>query len=349
MVLALSEDNAILDIKNLKVRYKLGPYIVHAVNGVSLQVREGETLGLVGESGCGKSTLSISIMRLLPSNGYIEGGQVIYKGEDLTKVSDVRMRKILWSEIAMVFQGAMNALNPVFKVGDQVAEALIYHEGISKEEAFEIVRELFLEAGLDPARMNDYPHQLSGGMKQRVVIAMAISMNPSLLICDEPTTALDVTIQAQILDLLKKLQRRYGMSMIYISHDLAVVAEMSDRVAVMYAGFIVEDGDVVSIYKHPAHPYTKGLIAAVPSPQKIEERRIVAIPGTPPDLRFPPKGCPFVDRCPFRKDICEEKLPEYTMLDGRRVLCHFAEDLADLDPYEAWGEYWEKIEFGESV
>lgn len=349
MVLDLSERTAILDIKNLRVRYKLGPYTVHAVNDVSLQVREGETLGLVGESGCGKSTFSISIMRLLPANGYIESGQIIYKGEDLTKISDVRMRKILWSEIAMIFQGAMNALNPVFKVGDQVAEALIYHEGISKEEAFEIVRELFLEVGLDPARMNDYPHQLSGGMKQRVVIAMAISMNPSLLICDEPTTALDVTIQAQILDLLKKLQRRYGMSMIYISHDLAVVAELSDRVAVMYAGFIVEEGDVVSIYKHPAHPYTKGLIAAIPSPLKIEEKRIVAIPGSPPDLRFLPKGCPFAQRCPFRKDICDKELPDYHMVEGRRVLCHFAENLADLDPYEAWGEYWEKIEFHERV
>ncbi len=347
MVGILSEENIILDIKNLRVRYKLGPFTVHAVNDVSFQVREGETMGLVGESGCGKSTLSLAIMRLLPSNGYIESGVVDFRGEDLVRIPDVRMRKILWSEIAMVFQGAMNALNPVFKVGDQVAEALIYHEGISKEEAFEIVRELFLEVGLDPARMNDYPHQLSGGMKQRVVIAMAISMNPSLLICDEPTTALDVTIQAQIIDLLKKLQRRYGMSMIYISHDLAVVAELSDRVSVMYAGFLVEEGDVVSIYKRPAHPYTKGLIAAVPSPQKIEERKVVAIPGSPPDLRFFPKGCPFRDRCPFRKDICDEKLPEYHMIDGRRVFCHFAEDLADLDPYEAWGEYWEKIEFGE--
>ncbi len=345
----MSEEDIILKIDSLKVRYRLGPYTVYAVNGVSLRVREGETLGLVGESGCGKSTLSLAVMRLLPANGYIESGHVIFKGEDLVKIPEVRMRKILWSEIAMVFQGAMNALNPVFKVGDQVAEALMYHEGISKEEAFEIVRELFLEVGLDPARMNDYPHQLSGGMKQRVVIAMAISMNPSLLICDEPTTALDVTIQAQILDLLKKLQRRYGMSMIYISHDLAVVAEMSDRVAVMYAGFIVEDGDVVSIYKRPAHPYTKGLIAAIPSPTKIEERRIVAIPGTPPDLRTLPKGCPFAPRCPFRKDICDERLPEYHEVDGRRVFCHFADELADLDPFEAWGEYWERIEFGERL
>jgi len=344
----MSEENIILNIKNLTVRYKLGPFTVHAVNGVTLQVREGETMGLVGESGCGKSTMSLAIMRLLPSNGYIEKGQVIFKQEDLVKIPEVRMRKILWSEIAMVFQGAMNALNPVFKVGDQVAEALIYHEGISKEEAFEIVRELFLEVGLDPARMNDYPHQLSGGMKQRVIIAMAISMNPTLLICDEPTTALDVTIQAQIIDLLKKLQRRYGMSMIYISHDLAVVAELSDRVSVMYAGFLVEEGDVVSIYKRPAHPYTQGLIAAVPSPQKIEERRVVAIPGAPPDLRFLPNRCPFWDRCPFCKDICKEKLPDYHVIEGRRVLCHFAEDLADLDPFEAWGEYWERIEFGEA-
>lgn len=344
----MSSENVILEVKDLNVRYKLGPYTVYAVNGVSFKVREGETLGLVGESGCGKSTTSLAIMRLLPSNGRIEKGKIIFKGEDLVKIPTVRLRKILWSEIAMVFQGAMNSLNPVFKVGDQVAEPLIYHEGISREEAYEIVRELFIEVGLDPARMNDYPHQLSGGMKQRVVIAMAIAMNPSLLIADEPTTALDVTIQAQILDLLKKLQRRYGMSMIYISHDLAVVAEMSDRVAVMYAGYLVEEADVVSIYKRPAHPYTKGLIAAIPSPTRIEERRIVAIPGSPPDLRKPIKGCPFADRCPFAKDICFEKPPEYHIIDGRRVLCHFAEDLADIDPYEAWGEYWEKIEFGSS-
>jgi len=312
----MSEENVILDVKNLNVRYKLGPYTVYAANNVSFKVREGETLGLVGESGCGKSTTSLAIMRLLPANGYVESGQVIFKGENILEIPDVRMRKILWSEIAMVFQGAMNSLNPVFKVGDQ-------------------------------ARMNDYPHQLSGGMKQRVVIAMAIAMNPSLLIADEPTTALDVTIQAQILDLLKKLQRRYGMSMIYISHDLACVAEMSDRVSVMYAGYIVEDGDVVSIYKRPAHPYTKGLIAAVPSPTRIEEGRIVSIPGSPPDLRIPIKHCPFVDRCPMAKDICREALPEYRIIDGRRVMCHFAEDLADLDPFEVWGEYWEKIEFGE--
>jgi len=343
----MSEENVILEVKNLNVRYRLGPYTVYAVNNASFKVREGETLGLVGESGCGKSTTSLAIMRLLPANGYVESGEVIFKGENILEIPDVRMRKILWSEIAMVFQGAMNSLNPVFKVGDQVAEPLIYHEGISKEEAYEIVRELFIEVGLDPARMNDYPHQLSGGMKQRVVIAMAIAMNPSLLIADEPTTALDVTIQAQILDLLKKLQRRYGMSMIYISHDLACVAEMSDRVAVMYAGYIVEDGDVVSIYKRPAHPYTKGLIAAVPSPTKIEEGKIVAIPGSPPDLRRPITYCPFVDRCPMAKDICRQEVPDYHIIEGRRVMCHFAEDLADLDPYEVWGEYWQKIEFGE--
>lgn len=342
----LSEEGVILDIRDLHVRYKLGPYTIYAVNGVNLKVHEGETLGLVGESGCGKSTCVLAIMRLLPSNGYVERGQIIFKGEDLLKVPEVRMRKILWSGISMIFQGSMNSLNPVFKVGDQVAEPLIYHEGISKEEAYEIVRELFLEVGLDPARMNDYPHQLSGGMKQRAVIAMSIALNPSLLIADEPTTALDVTIQAQILDLLKKLQRRYGMAMIYVSHDLACVAEMSDSVVVMYAGYAVEKGDVVSIYKHPVHPYTKGLIAAVPSHTKIGEGKIAAIPGFPPDLRFPINHCPFVERCPVAKDICREKLPEYHVIDGRVVLCHFAEDLADVDPFSLWGEYWEKVEFG---
>ena len=337
----------LLEVKNLSVRYATRGGDVKAVNNVSFYLKKGETIGLVGESGCGKSTLGFSLMRLLPPNGRIVSGEVILEGEDIIKMNEVMMRRVRWKKIAMIFQGAMNALNPVFTVGDQIAEVLMLHEKMTKEEAYEIVRELFIQVGLDPSRISDYPHQLSGGMKQRSVIAMALALNPSIVIADEPTTALDVTIQAQILDLMVRLQRRYGLSMIYISHDLAVIAEIAHRVHVMYAGHMVEKGNVVSIYKHPIHPYTKGLIASVPTIQKIKEKRLISIPGAPPDLRNPPKGCPFWPRCPFAKDICKQEFPPEVEIDGVWVLCHFAREVADIPPDEAWEKVFERYEAGQ--
>ncbi len=344
----MSSEN-VLEVRNLSVRYITRRGEVKAVNNVNFSLRRGETLGLVGESGCGKSTLGYSLMRLLPANGRIVSGEIYLEGDNILEMDEIMLRKIRWKKISMIFQGAMNALNPVFTVGDQIAEVLMLHERMTKEEAYEVVRELFIQVGLDPARIKDYPHQLSGGMKQRVVIAMALALNPSVVIADEPTTALDVTIQAQILDLMRKLQRRYGLSMIYITHDLAVVAEISHRVMVMYAGHIMEYGDVVSIFKHPVHPYTKGLIASVPTIQKVKEKRLISIPGSPPDLVNPPSGCPFRLRCPFAKDICKEKEPPYTEVDGSLAKCHFARELADISPEEAWEAVFEKYEAGVKV
>jgi len=344
----MSSEN-VLEVRNLSVRYITRRGEVKAVNNVNFSLRRGETLGLVGESGCGKSTLGYSLMRLLPANGRIVSGEIYLEGDNILEMDEIMLRKIRWKKISMIFQGAMNALNPVFTVGDQIAEVLMLHERMTKEEAYEVVRELFIQVGLDPARIKDYPHQLSGGMKQRVVIAMALALNPSIVIADEPTTALDVTIQAQILDLMRKLQRRYGLSMIYITHDLAVVAEISHRVMVMYAGHIMEYGDVVSIFKHPVHPYTKGLIASVPTIQKVKEKRLISIPGSPPDLVNPPSGCPFRLRCPFAKDICKEKEPPYTEVDGSLAKCHFARELADISPEEAWEAVFEKYEAGVKV
>jgi len=332
----------VLEVKNLVVRYFTRMGDVKAVNDVSFSLKRGETLGLVGESGCGKTTLGLSLMRLLPRNGRIERGEILLEGEDIIKMDETLLRSIRWKKISMIFQGAMNALNPVFPVGDQVAEVLMLHEKVTKEEAYEIVRELFLQVGLDVSRMKDYPHQLSGGMKQRVVIAMALALNPTIVIADEPTTALDVTIQAQILDLLNKLKRRYGLSMIYITHDLAVIAEISDRVAVMYAGYMVEIADVVKLFKKPIHPYTKGLIASVPTIRRAKERKLISIPGAPPNLISPPPGCPFAPRCPFAKDVCREELPEPVMMDGHLVRCHFADELKEIPPLEAWKIVWER-------
>jgi len=327
----------LLEIRNLYVRYKTMKGNVKAVNDVSLKVARGEVLGLAGESGCGKTTLGLSLMKILPSNGWIESGQIIFKGRNIVDLPESEMKKIRWKEISMIFQGAMNALNPVIKVGDQVAEVLMLHEGMTKEEALEVVRELFIQVGLEPGRVNAYPHQLSGGMKQRVVIAMALALRPSLVIADEPTTALDVTIQAQILDLLKKLQRRFGVSVIYITHDLAVLAEVANKVAIMYAGYIMEYGDVVSIFKEPIHPYTKGLIGSIPSISRIKKRRkLFSIPGAPPDLRQMAPGCPFAPRCPLAKDICRKEVPEPREINKQIVRCHFADELIGVPPEDIW-------------
>jgi len=306
--------------------------VVKAVDDVSFKIPTGKVVGLAGESGSGKTTIAMSIMRLLPSNGKIVDGEIILDDEiDLTKVDERYMReKIRWKKIAIIFQGAMNALNPVLNVGDQIVEAILAHENVSREEEWQRTKQLFEEVGLDPDRIRHYPHEFSGGMRQRVMIAMALACNPSLVIADEPTTALDVTIQAEIIDLLLDLQKAYNLSVLLISHDLSVMAQMSHHIAILYGGKLMEYGDAVSIFKKPRHPYTQGLISSLPSVSRTKkERKLVAIPGSPPDLLNPPAGCPFNPRCPIAKDICYKEMPTLEKVDGSYVACHFVDETKD--------------------
>ena len=321
-----------LEIQNLKTYYYMESGVVKAVDDVSFKIPTGKVVGLAGESGSGKTTIAMSIMRLLPSNGKIVDGEIILDDEiDLTKVDERYMReKIRWKKVAIIFQGAMNALNPVLNVGDQIVEAILAHENVSREEAWQRTKQLFEEVGLDPDRIRHYPHEFSGGMRQRVMIAMALACNPSLVIADEPTTALDVTIQAEIIDLLLDLQKAYNLSVLLISHDLSVMAQMSHHIAILYGGKLMEYGDAVSIFKEPKHPYTQGLISSLPSVSRTKkERKLVAIPGSPPDLLNPPAGCPFNPRCPIAKGICYKEMPALKKVDESYVACHFIDETKD--------------------
>lgn len=303
---------ALLKINNLKTAFYTDEGVVHAVNGVSYEMNAGEILGVVGESGCGKSVHALSIMRLIPNPpGKIEAGEVWFAGQDLLKLSDNSMRHIRGKDIAMVFQDPMTCLNPVFTVGHQIMEALILHRGMNKKEARAEALQLLLLVGIPDAdrRLDDYPHQFSGGMRQRAMIAMGLSCNPKLLIADEPTTALDVTIQAQIVDLVRRLQEQLGMAVMWITHDLGVVAEMAYQINVMYAGFIIERGMVRDIYKNTLHPYTLGLLGSLPRLDETHGTRLISIPGLPPDLIALPAGCPFAARCPFVVEHCIEERP----------------------------------------
>ena len=301
---------------------------MRAVDDVSFEVDEGKTLGLVGESGCGKSVTSLSIMRLVPSPpGRIVGGQVLFGGRDLLKLDKEQMRRVRGNDISMVFQEPMTSLNPVFTVGDQIMEAIRLHQGSDKREArSRAIEMLRLVKIADPEeRIDVYPHQLSGGMRQRVMIAMALSCNPKMLIADEPTTALDVTIQAQILDLMKELQQKLGMALLLITHDLGVVAEQADEVAIMYAGKIVEEAAPDAIFSRPLHPYTLGLLNSVPGIGGVKKKRLEAIPGVVPNPLDLPGGCRFRDRCPKAAGICAEGEPELVEKgQGRRVACYMA-------------------------
>jgi len=328
----------LLSVQDLTIHYKIYAGWVRAVENVSIELDKGETLGLVGESGSGKTTVAYGITQLLPNNAYIKGGKIIFKGRDLlalTKRPDgsldifnEEMRKIRWKEISMVFQAALNAFNPVYRVGDQIIEALkVHNPDISDEKARKEVERLYDFVGIPKDRIDNYPHEYSGGMKQRAMIAMALVLKPSIVIADEPTTALDVITQDRILSEIKRLQKETGISMILITHDVSVVAELSDKIAVMYAGRIVEKGNTIEIFKHYAHPYTEGLMNAFPS-IKGEKRRLASIPGSPPDLINPPKGCRFHPRCPYAKDICMEKEPELVEISpGHFTACHFAKEL----------------------
>jgi len=282
---------------------------VRAAEGVNIRVEKGEALGLAGESGCGKTTVAMSILKILPQGGTIRGGKIIFDGTDLVPLSENEMRKIRWKGIAIVFQGAMNAMNPVLKVGDQIVEAIRTHEpDVSSKESWERARKLFELVGIDPERVDNYPHEFSGGMRQRALIAMALAANPKFLIGDEPGTALDVIVQAQTLKLMRDLRERLGLSMLVISHDLSILAETCEKIAIMYAGRIVEYGDAESVFKEPLHPYTQGLIKAFPS-IKGERIRLTSIPGQPPDLLRPPPACRFNPRCPYVMDICKKVDP----------------------------------------
>jgi peptide/nickel transport system ATP-binding protein len=312
----------ILSVQNLTMHYTTRKGEVYAVDDVSFDVEQGQSLGLVGESGCGKTSVAFSLMRLLPDNAEIKGGKVLIAGTDIVGLSNEELLKFRWNRIAMVFQAAMNALNPVYRVGDQIIEALDLHwEVVSKAQARDRVAQLFELVGLDPTLMDRYPHEFSGGMRQRAIIAMALSCNPDIIIADEPTTALDVIVQDRILQEMKNIQDKLGMSMIYISHDIAVIAEVSDNIGVMYAGRMAELADGVDIFERPLHPYTYALMRAFPS-IKGEKQELVTLPGEPPDLLFPPPGCRFHPRCPKATEICQKEQPPFEELgQGHFVAC----------------------------
>jgi len=302
---------ALLDVKDLVMHYKTRAGWVQAIDGVSVSVDRGEAIGLVGESGCGKTSLAMSILKLLPKNASIKSGQILFDGSDLVPLNEDQMRKHRWEHISMVFQAAMNSLNPVYTVCDQIVEAIQYHIPMPEKQARAQVAQLFEVAGLDPGVMDQYPHEYSGGMKQRAVIAMALACHPDIIIADEPTTALDVIVQDRILSRLDDIRHELDMAMIYISHDIAVIAEVSNRIGVMYAGRMMEIADAVTIFQHPVHPYTQALMSAFPS-IRGEKHDLVELGGEPPDLISPPPGCRFHPRCPAKTAVCAQDEPPFT-------------------------------------
>ena len=301
-------NGALLSVEDLTMHYFTSQGEVKAVDGISFSLKRGQSMGLVGESGCGKSSIAISLLKLLPDNGRLISGRVMLDGVDLVQMSETQIQKVRWNRISIVFQAAMNSLNPVYKVGDQIIEAIETHMDLSRSQADQKVRDLFELVGLDSSFINRYPHEYSGGMKQRAVIAMALSCDPDIIIADEPTTALDVIVQDKILREIREIQKRFGMSMIYISHDMAVIAEVSDITGVMYAGKLVELGETVEIFQRPIHPYTQALMSAFPSVTG-EKHELTTLPGEPPNLIDPPKGCRFNPRCLYATDICREEEP----------------------------------------
>ena len=307
--MAAANTTPVLEVEDLSLRYQTRQGEVQAVEGVSFGLAQGQSLGLVGESGCGKTSVATSLIRLLPENARLVGGQVRLSGTDLLALDEEEMREYRWRRIAMVFQAAMNSLNPVHRVGEQIIEAIEAHDmETTVADARERVARLFRMVGLDPQLMDRYPHEFSGGMRQRAVIAMALSCDPDLIIADEPTTALDVIVQDRILRELKLVQQELRMAMIYISHDIGVVAEVTDRIGVMYAGRLVELGDTAEVFRSPMHPYTAALMASFPSVQG-ERLPLVGLAGEPPNLIDPPTGCPFHPRCQYADDVCRTEFP----------------------------------------
>ena len=314
----------LIEVKKLVTQFSGKNGTVTAVDGVSFHIKKGETLGIVGESGCGKSVTSMSILRLIPpQSGKIASGEILFKGKDLTRLNQKEIRQIRGNEIAIIFQDSMTGLNPVMTIGKQLVETITAHSKMDKKQAWKRAEEMLMKVGIpSPAqRLKEYPHQLSGGMRQRVMIAMALSCNASLFIADEPTTALDVTIQAQILELMRELKEKDNKSIMLITHDMGVVAEMADEVMVMYAGKEMEYGDVKSIFKHPLHPYTQGLLKSIPRLDQNSAERLFNIPGSVPDLSEMPKGCRFCTRCTQAQSKCHEQEPGLYDIGGQKVRC----------------------------
>jgi len=312
----------IIEVNHLETVFATGAGVVQAVNDVSFTLDKQETLGLAGESGCGKSTTAMSIMKLIRPPGRITGGKIFFEGEDLVPKTENEMRHIRGKKISMVFQGVSNALDPVYKLGDQLAEAVLNHEQVSKDEALKRAQVILDLVGIDPSRINNYPHEFSGGMKQRIMIATALICNPNVVIADEPTTALDVISQGQVLKLIDDLQKKLGLSLLLITHDLSVIAEVCDKLAIMYAGKIVEYGDVKPVLESPLHPYSQALVHAFP-PLRGPRARLESIPGSPPVLVNAPSCCRFHPRCPYVMEICREQDPSLIEVEkGRRTACH---------------------------
>jgi oligopeptide transport system ATP-binding protein len=335
--MASANGDKVLRVEDLEISFSTQAGEVQAVRGVSFELRQGETLAIVGESGSGKTVTAKSLMRLLPeANTRIKGGEAIFEGQDLLKLSEKRMQEVRGPQIAMVFQDPMTSLDPTMKVGRQITESLKKHLGMSGNRARERAVELLEMVGIPNAeeRVRQYPHQFSGGMRQRVVIAIALACEPQILIADEPTTALDVTIQAQILELLRDLQERIGTSVILITHDLGVVAQIAHRVAVMYGGKVVETGTVREIFYNPQMPYTWGLLSSIPLPIADRSQDLIPIPGFPPDMSDPPEGCPFTPRCPYAMRICAEEMPGYTTFSAEhKAACWLHHPMApDVEP-----------------
>ena len=320
-------DDLLLSIRDLEVQYTAGGQVIHAVNGVSFDLSRGMTLGLVGETGAGKTTIARSILRVLPDPpAKILGGSICLEGLDLLRISEKEMRKIRGNKISMIFQDPMTALNPIFTIGNQIEEVIrLHNENLSKREVVQKAVEILEMVGIVRDRYNEYPHQFSGGMKQRVIIAMALACNPSLLLADEPTTALDVTIQAQVLDMMSRLKEQYGTAMIMITHDMGIVAEVCDSVAVVYAGEIVEIADKEELFDYPMHPYTHGLFSCIPDIHKRTDM-LYTIPGFPPDPSDLPAGCHFHPRCPYATDACRSsKIPMQEVRPGHLCRCLYPE------------------------
>jgi peptide/nickel transport system ATP-binding protein len=312
----------ILEIKGLNVSFRIEDELYRAVNNVSLSLEKGKVLGIVGESGCGKSVTAMSVLKLLASNALIESGEILYNGKDILKLTPKELQHIRGSQIALIPQDPLNSLNPLYTVGDQLTETIRTHRDVSEKEARKLAVQALQDVRIPEAesRLNEYPHQFSGGMSQRVLIAMALSCNPEIIIADEPTTALDVTVQAQILDLIRQIQKERGMSLIFITHDFGIIAEFCDSIAVMYAGRVVEQAEVAAIFREPKHPYTKALLESLPSPDKEE---LQAIKGQPPSIEENISGCKFHPRCTYRFEKCDIEEPELISVgDNHCVRCH---------------------------
>ncbi|WP_235441887.1 dipeptide ABC transporter ATP-binding protein [Rhabdonatronobacter sediminivivens] len=333
----------LLDVRDLAIHYRTGAGPVQAVDGIDFTIAPGEALGLVGESGCGKTTAAKAMLKLLPPNGEIPRGAIDFAGRDLVPLQGEDMRRVRWKEIAWISQAAMNALDPVYRVGDQILEAMQAHIQIDKATGWAQAEDLFRAVGLDPSRLRAYPHEMSGGMKQRAVIAMAMALQPQLLIADEPTTALDVVTQAQILSRLARLRRERGMALLFITHDISVVVQTCDRVAVMYGGKIMETGPVRQVFGQPFHPYTMGLTNAFPTLEGAQ-RELISIPGTPPNLLNPPAGCRFAERCPFATDRCRAEEPaQHPVGDGRFAACHYPDRVEEFRRTAATNDAWVEV------